>query len=63
MNGVELAVQARSIRPALKILLTSGHAAGALADPDALPAGVQVIAKPYRLEDLAQKVRQIIVGS
>jgi signal transduction histidine kinase len=62
MNGVELAIQARGIRPGLKILLTSGHAAQALSDPDTLPAGIYVIAKPYRLEDLAQKVRQLIAG-
>jgi signal transduction histidine kinase len=62
MNGVELALKAREIRPGLKILLTSGYAAGALADAETLPPDVEIIAKPYRLEDLAQKLRQVIDG-
>jgi signal transduction histidine kinase/CheY-like chemotaxis protein len=60
MNGVELAVEARRGWPGLNILLTSGYAAGALANPATLPLGVQIIAKPYRLEDLAQRLRSVI---
>jgi CheY-like chemotaxis protein len=62
MNGVELALKAREIRPGLKILLTSGYAAGALADAETLPSDVEIIGKPYRLEDLAQKLRKVIDG-
>jgi signal transduction histidine kinase/CheY-like chemotaxis protein len=62
MNGVELSFEARAVRPTLDILLTSGYAAGALADTGRLPIGVEIIAKPYRLEDLALKVRQIVDG-
>ncbi len=60
MNGVELALQAGRIRPGLKILLTSGHAAEALGDLASLPAAVQLLPKPYRLEELAQKIRQLL---
>jgi signal transduction histidine kinase/CheY-like chemotaxis protein len=62
MNGVELTLKAREIRPGLKILLTSGYAAGALADAETLPSDVEIIGKPYRLEDLAQKLRKVIDG-
>ena len=63
MNGIELAVRAREIRPGLNILLTSGYAAAALANSNMLPTDIQIIAKPYRREDLALKFRQIVDGS
>ena len=62
MNGVEVAFEARRIRPAQNILLTSGYAAGVLSNGGALPEGVGMIGKPYRLDELAQKLRQAIDG-
>jgi len=62
MNGVELAQEAARIRPALKILLTSGYTAQALADTRTLPDGIEIIPKPYRLDELAQKLRAAIDG-
>ena len=61
MNGVELSVEAHRIRPDIRILLTSGYAAGALTGDD-VPEGLNVIAKPYRLEDLSQKLQQVLSG-
>ena len=62
MNGVELSTVAARIRPSLKILLTSGYAAEALADRNTLPDGIDIIPKPYRFDELAQKIRQVIDG-
>jgi signal transduction histidine kinase/ActR/RegA family two-component response regulator len=52
MNGVELAVRARQIRPDIKILLTSGQTQGGLAAHD-VPTDLPVLAKPYRVEQLS----------
>jgi signal transduction histidine kinase len=59
MNGAQLAVEARRIRPGLKILLTSGYTAEALAKEHGIPDYLEVLPKPYRHEDLAHKLRLV----
>jgi CheY-like chemotaxis protein len=60
LNGIELAIEARRIRPGLPILLTSGFADRALTARAPLPANVEIIAKPYRLDELARKLREVL---
>lgn len=60
MNGVQLAVEARRARPGLKVLLTSGYAASALSGDHALPENIEMLGKPYRHSDLADKLRLVI---
>jgi len=43
MNGAQLAVEAQHIRPDLKVLLTSGYAASALAEDHGLPETLEVL--------------------
>ena len=62
MNGVQLAVEARRIRPALKVLLSSGYTAAALSRDHGLPDNLNVVEKPYQREDLARKLRLVIGG-
>ena len=62
MNGAQLAVEARRIRPGLKVLLTSGYTAEALAHEHGLPDDLLVLGKPYRYEDLANKIRIVMGG-
>jgi signal transduction histidine kinase len=62
MNGAQLAVEARRIRPDLKVLLTSGYTAEALVQEHGLPDGLLVLGKPYRHEDLANKIRLVMNG-
>jgi CheY-like chemotaxis protein len=59
-NGRKLADQARQIRPDLKVLFTSGYTRNAvvpngLVEPDGL-----LIGKPYSLDQLAEKVREVL---
>jgi signal transduction histidine kinase/CheY-like chemotaxis protein len=61
-DGVQLAVEARRVRPQLKVLLTSGYAAAALSLDRGLPDTLEVVAKPYEREELAQKLRLAIGG-
>jgi signal transduction histidine kinase len=60
MNGIELAQEARRIRPQLAVLLTSGYPGiGARqADPDS--AGFELLRKPYRREELASAIRRVL---
>jgi signal transduction histidine kinase len=62
MNGAQLAVEARRILPALKILLTSGYTASALGKDHGLPPDLEVLSKPYRREDLVRKLRVVAAG-
>jgi signal transduction histidine kinase/CheY-like chemotaxis protein len=60
MNGVQLAVEARRLRPGLKVLLTSGYTAAALGDVQRLDGDVDLLAKPYRQDELARRLRLIM---
>jgi signal transduction histidine kinase/CheY-like chemotaxis protein len=62
MNGVQLTVEARRIRPELKVLLTSGYTAAALSLEHGLPDNLNVLEKPYRREELAKQLRLVIGG-
>jgi signal transduction histidine kinase/CheY-like chemotaxis protein len=59
MNGVQLAVEARRLRPDLKVLLTSGYADAVLREHD-IPANTPLLSKPYQRDELAQKIRLVL---
>ncbi|AWT09478.1 hybrid sensor histidine kinase/response regulator [Stutzerimonas frequens] len=61
MNGVELAREIRTRALGVPVLLTSGYAEAA--QQSAAAEGVHVLAKPYRLEDLATTLREVIDGA
>ena len=62
MNGAQLAVEARRLRPDLNILLTSGYTAAALSSEHSISGSFEVLSKPYRRDELASKLRLIIGG-
>jgi len=55
MDGRELAKQARMLRPELPILFASGYA-----ESIDVPAGMQVIGKPFSIDQLRDKVKGIL---
>jgi signal transduction histidine kinase/ActR/RegA family two-component response regulator len=59
MNGVELAREARRLRPELRVLLASGYPASALPSSNAGSEDGEFpfLSKPYRASELAQKLR------
>ncbi|EHY79519.1 sensory box histidine kinase/response regulator [Stutzerimonas stutzeri ATCC 14405 = CCUG 16156] len=61
MNGVELAREIRTRALGVPVLLTSGYAEAA--QKSAAAEGVHVLAKPYRLEELASALREAIEGA
>jgi len=60
MNGRELADQALRRRPDLQVLFTTGYTRNAVVHKGVLEPGVQLIGKPFTLEDLAARVRALL---
>ncbi len=60
MNGRQVADAGRAIRPDLKVLYVTGFAENATIGHGHLDTGMQVIAKPFVMAALANKVREII---
>jgi signal transduction histidine kinase/response regulator RpfG family c-di-GMP phosphodiesterase len=61
MNGAQLAAVARQMRPALKILLTSGYV-GAPGGQD-IAQDLPVLTKPYRRDELARQLRVVLADA
>ena len=60
MSGSELAAEARRMQPGVKVLYTSGYTRNAVDHNGRLDPGVEMIAKPFTFEGLAQKVRDVL---
>ena len=60
VNGAKLAEEARRRRPDLKVLFTTGYTRNAVVHNGVLDPGVELIGKPFTLEELAAKVRQVL---
>jgi CheY-like chemotaxis protein len=60
LTGAQVSAQAREMRPGLKVLFTTGYARNAIIHHGRLDKGVQLITKPFSLNDLAAKVRDIL---
>jgi signal transduction histidine kinase len=59
-NGRELADAACAHRPGLKVLFITGYAHNAAISNDLLAPGMQMITKPFALETLAERIRDMI---
>jgi CheY-like chemotaxis protein len=60
MNGRQVADAARSLRPDLRVLFITGYAENALMGNGHLEKGMQVLAKPFEVERLAIKIRELV---
>jgi signal transduction histidine kinase/ActR/RegA family two-component response regulator len=63
MNGRMLAIEAAALRPALRVLFTTGYARNAIVHNGQLDPDVQFLPKPYTQYDLAQKLRAVLDGA
>jgi CheY-like chemotaxis protein len=55
MNGRDLATEARKLRPSLPVLFASGYA-----ENIEVPEGMNVIGKPFSIDQLRDKVKGIL---
>ncbi len=60
MNGYDLAEKLMSLYPSLKCLFMSGYTASVIARHGALDEPVHFIQKPFSMNDLIAKVRQVL---
>jgi CheY-like chemotaxis protein len=63
INGRQLADEAHRRRPTLKVLFTTGYARNAIVHNGLVDAGVDVLMKPFTVDRLARKLREVIDGS
>ncbi len=59
LNGRQMAQQARALQPNLRVLFMTGYADSAILD-DVLPEGVDLITKPFDLDQLAAKAEALL---
>jgi CheY-like chemotaxis protein len=60
MNGRQVADAARVGRPSLKVLFITGYAENAVVGNGHLDPGMAVLTKPFVMEALASRVRELI---
>jgi signal transduction histidine kinase len=63
MNGRKLADEATRRHPELKVLYTSGYTRNAIVHNGVVDPDVQLISKPFTLDQLARKVRSVMDAS
>jgi CheY-like chemotaxis protein len=62
MGGFELVEQLRSRQPGLRVLFMSGYAERALTSNGAVPTGTGYVEKPFTVETLMQRLREVLEG-
>ncbi len=60
MNGRDLAAQMTKLCPDLKVVFMSGYTANVIAHHGVLDPGVHFIQKPFSMDDIAAKVREVL---
>jgi signal transduction histidine kinase len=60
MTGAEVANQARTMRPEIKVLFTTGYARNAIVHHGRLDPGVALLTKPFSYSELASRIREIL---
>ena len=62
LNGRQLADEAARRRPGLKVLFTTGYTRNAIVHHGRLDPDVQMIGKPFSINTLASKLRELLEG-
>ena len=60
MNGKELAGRVQTLKPGIRTLFTSGYTADTIAHRGVLAAGIWFLEKPFSMDSLARKVREVL---
>lgn len=59
-SGKALVDEAHRLRPALKVLFTTGYSRNAIVHHGRIDPGVELLSKPFTFEQLAARVRDIL---
>jgi len=62
INGRQVADAARVVRPDLKVLFITGYAENAVVGNGHLERGLALVTKPFQMEVLALKIREMLQG-
>ena len=62
MNGRQVADAGRAMRPELKVLFITGYAENAVVSHGHLDPGMHVVTKPFAMEALASRIKDLISG-
>jgi len=62
MNGRQVADAGRAVRPGLKVLFITGYAENAVLGHGHLDSGMHVLTKPFAMEVLASRIKDLIAG-
>ena len=60
MNGRDLADRLLAVRPEMKVLFMSGYTANVIAHHGVLKEGVNFIQKPFSMEELGRRMREVL---
>ena len=60
MNGKEMALEVGKILPEIRVLFTSGYTEDHIVNSGSLDRGIDFLQKPYSIQTLAKKVREIL---
>ena len=60
MNGRDLSAKLSALKPGIRSLFMSGYTADVIAHQGVLDGGVRFISKPFSLDVLARKVREVL---
>jgi CheY-like chemotaxis protein len=60
VNGRQLADEALRRRPDLKVLFTTGYTRNAVVHNGVLDPGVELLGKPFTIDQLAEKIRDVL---
>ncbi len=60
MNGRQVADMGRHLRPGLKVLFITGYAENAAIGNGHLDPGMEVLTKPFAMDDLAARIRELV---
>jgi CheY-like chemotaxis protein len=60
MNGKELALEVGKILPKVRVLFTSGYTEDHIVNSGSLDRGIDFLQKPYSIQTLAKKVREVL---
>jgi CheY-like chemotaxis protein len=63
MNGRQVADAARELRPGLKVLFITGYAENAVLSHGHLEPGMHVLTKPFAMDTLASRIKDLIADA